>query len=411
MMMKEQIKKIFPRFLLNLYYFLLAFSAVLFYRFPSRKLKVIGVTGTNGKSTTVELVSKVLDEAGYQTAFLSSIKLKIKDKEKENMFKMTMPGRFEIQKFLRQALNADCQYVVLEVTSEGIRQYRHCFIRFESAIFTNLTPEHIESHGGFENYRAAKGVLFKTTKKNHIVNIDDENAKYFLQFHSNKKYTYGLNKGDINNENIKLNLQLIGEFNIYNALAAISLGLSQGIELDVCRKAVEKVKIIPGRMEEIISQPFKFLVDYAVTPDALERLYQTIEKHFSPQKIIAIFGSCGGGRDKWRRPLLAKIAAKYCHKIIITNEDPYDEDPEQILLDIKSGISGSQFPLSDFYQIIDRRKAIKKALELAEKGDLIVITGKGSEPWICLAKGKKMSWSDKQVALEEFELIKSKLKF
>lgn len=410
-MIKEIIKKLFPGFILNWYYFLLAFLAALIYRFPSRKLKVIGVTGTNGKSTTVELISKVLEEAGYQTGFLSSIKLKIKDEEKENMFKMTMPGRFEIHKFLRQALSAQCQYVILEVTSEGIRQHRHRFIRFEAAVFTNLTPEHIESHGGFENYRKAKGKLFQIKKKIHIINIDDDNAQYFLNFPALKKYSYGLEKGDVNNKDLELNLQLIGEFNVYNSLAAICLGLSQGISLLTTKKAVEKVKGVSGRMEQVVSQPFTVLVDYAVTPDSLERLYQTIKKVFEPKKIIAVFGSCGGGRDKWRRPALAQIAAKYCQKIIITNEDPYDEDPNQILLDIKAGLSETSFPENDFYQILDRRKAIRKALELAKKKDLVVITGKGSEPWICLAKGKKMPWKDKRVVLEEFNLIKNKTDF
>ena len=407
-MIKETIKKNIPEFLISWYHFLLAFSAAFLYRFPSKKLKVIAVTGTNGKSTTVELISKVLEQAGYQTAFLSSIKLKIKDKEQENMFKMTMPGRFEIHKFLRQALSAQCQYVVLEVSSEGIKQHRHCFIRFEAAVFTNLTPEHIESHGGFENYRKAKGKLFQAAKKIHIINIDDENAQYFLSFPADQKYRYGMLKGDINNKDFDLKLQLIGDFNIYNALAAIALGKSQGISLKTAKNAVEKIKIIPGRMEEVISEPFKVLIDYAVTPDALERLYKSVKTIYRPQRIIAVFGSCGGGRDKWRRPALAQIAAKYCQKIIITNEDPYDEDPNQILSDIKAGLLKTCFPLNDFYEILDRRQAIRKALLLAEKNDLIVITGKGSELWICLAKGKKIPWKDKKIVLEEFQLIKIK---
>ena len=406
--MKQLIKKIMPEFLVSWYHFSLAFLAAFLYRFPSKRLKVIAVTGTNGKSTTVELINKVLEQAGYETAFLSSITLKIKGQKKENMFKMTMPGRFEIQKFLRQALNAGCEYVVLEVSSEGIKQHRHRFIYFEAAVFTNLTPEHIESHGGFENYRAAKQKLFQIVKKIHVINIDDENAQYFLNFPADQKYSYGMMKGDINNQYINLKLQLIGDFNIYNALAAIALGKSQGISLKTAKNAVEKIKIIPGRMEEVISEPFKVLIDYAVTPDALERLYQSVKTIYHPQRIIAVFGSCGGGRDKWRRPALAQIATKYCQKIIITNEDPYDEDPNQILSDIKAGLLKTNFSSNDFYEILDRRQAIRKALSLAEKNDLIVITGKGSESWICLAKGKKMPWKDKQIVLEEFQLIKTK---
>jgi len=322
------------------------------------------------------------------------------------MFKMTMPGRFTIQKILRQAVNAGCQYAILEVTSEGIKQHRHKFINFDAAVFTNLSPEHIESHGSFEKYRKAKGKLFQATKNIHVINIDDENAEYFLQFPAKKKYTYGLNKGDINNKDLQLNLQLIGNFNIYNALAAICAGLSQGVDLETCKRAVEKVKGIPGRMEEVISQPFKVFVDYAVTPDALEKVYQTIKGIFSPQRIIAVFGSCGGGRDKWRRPVLGEIAAKYCDKIIITDEDPYDEDPRQILSMIKSGIFKSHFPTSNFYEILDRREAIRKSLELAEIGDMVVITGKGCEPWICVARGKKIPWDDRKIVREEFEKLR-----
>jgi len=295
--------------------------------------------------------------------------------------------------------------VVLEVTSEGIKQYRHKFIDFDAAVFTNLSPEHIEAHGNFENYRAAKGKLFQTTKGTHVINIDDKNAQYFLQFPANKKYTYGLTQGDVNAKNTQLELKLIGDFNLYNALAAICVGLSQRINLEVCQKALEKVEGIPGRMEIVVKEPFKVLVDYAVTPDALEKLYQTVKKIFSPQRIIAVFGSCGGGRDKWRRPALGKIAARYCDKVIITNEDPYDEDPYQILSMIKSGIYKSQFPTSNFYEILDRREAIRKSLELAKTGDIVVITGKGCEPWICVKGGKKIPWDDREVAREEFKKL------
>ncbi len=403
--MKDLIKKFIPPFLLSWYHFGLALLGAVLYRFPSKKLKVVGVTGTNGKTTVINLTTKILETAGYKVASLSSIKFKIGDKESPNTLKMTMPGRFKIQKFLRQAVNNKCQYAVLEVTSEGIKQHRHQFIDFDVAVFTNLSPEHIEAHGSFENYRAAKGKLFQATKGTHVINVDDKNAQYFLQFPANKKYTYGLTQGDINTKNTQFKLKLIGDFNLYNALAAICVGLSQRINLETCQKAVEKAEGIPGRMEMVIKEPFKVLVDYAVTPDALEKLYQAIKKIFSPQRIIAVFGSCGGGRDKWRRPVLGKVAAQYCDKVIITNEDPYDEDPYQILSMIKSGISKSQFPTSNFYEILDRREAIRKSLELAKPGDIVVITGKGCEPWICVKGGKKIPWDDRKVAREEFEKL------
>ena len=413
--MKNLIKKFIPSFLLSWYHFLLAFLGAILYGFPSKRLKVVGVTGTNGKTTTVEMISKILDynpptasshslrerapEAGYKAAVLSSIRFKIGDKDCPNTLKMTMPGRFKIQKFLRQAVNSGCQYAILEVTSEGIKQHRHRFINFEAAVFTNLSPEHIEAHGGFENYKETKGKLFQTTKNIHIVNLDDENAKYFLQFPAKKKYTFGMNQGDINNKDIKLQLSLIGNFNIYNALAAIGVGLSQGISLETCKRAVENVKGIPGRMEEVVSRPFKVFVDYAFTPNALEKVYQAIKNNFQPKKMICVLGACGGGRDKWKRPVLGEIAAKYCNEVIVTNEDPYDEDPMKIIDEVVKGTNGKA------RKILDRREAVRESLKSGQSGDAVIITGKGCEPWI-IEKGKKIPWDDREIVKEEMAKLK-----
>jgi len=433
--MKDLIKKFIPEWLLNLYHLILAFLGALVYRFPSRlrppfakasagkqgyggqakKLKVIGVTGTNGKTTVVEMISKIFEETGYKVALVNSIRFKIGKKEWPNELRMTMPGRFKLQKFLRQAVDSGCQYAVLEVTSEGIKQYRHKFIDFNVAVFTNLTPEHIEVHGSFEKYREAKGKLFQATKNIHIINIDDENAEYFLKFAAKKKYTYGLSQGDINNKNLQLNLQLLGGFNIYNALAAIGVGLSQEISLETCKSAVEKIEGIPGRMEEVISQPFKVFVDYAFTPNALEKVYQTLKPQ--NKKMICVLGSCGGGRDKWKRPVLGELAAKYCDKVIVTNEDPYNEDPIEIIDQVANGalkeirVNPRSYPRksASIYKILDRREAIRKSLELAKPGDIVIITGKGCEPSICVTGGKKIPWDDREVAREEIKRL-SKLR-
>ena len=426
--MKEFIKKFIPSFLINFYHFLLAFLGALIYQFPARRLKVIGVTGTNGKSTVAEMITKIFEDSnppttlplasgeraptGYKVASLSSIKFKIGEKEWPNTLRMTMPGRLKLQRFLRQAVDSGCQYVVLEVTSEGIKQYRHKFIDFDVAVFTNLTPEHIEAHGSFEKYRETKGKLFQATKNIHIINIDDENAEYFLQFPAERKYTYGLNQGDVNNRNLQLNLRLIGDFNIYNALAAISVGISQGIDLETCKSAVEKIKGIPGRMEEVISQPFKVFVDYAFTPNALEKVYQTLSS-----KLVCVLGACGGGRDKWKRPVLGELAAKYCDKVIVTNEDPYNEDPIEIIDQVANGalkeirVNPRSYPRksASIYKILDRREAIRKSLELAKPGDIVIITGKGCEPSICVTGGKKIPWDDREVAREEIKRL-SKLR-
>ena len=411
--MKELIEKFIPQWLLSFYHLILAFLGGLVYRFPSKKLKVIGVTGTNGKSTVVEMISKVLEEAGYKVASLSSIKFKIRDKEWPNTMRMTMPGRFQVQKFLRQAVDSGCQYTVLEVTSEGIKQYRHKFINFEIAVLTNLTPEHIEAHGSFEKYREAKGKLFKATKNVHIINIDDENAEYFLKFPAKRKYTYGLNQGDVNNQNLQLSLRLIGDFNIYNALAAICVGLSQGINLETCKPTLKKIEGIPGRMEEVISEPFKVFVDYAFTPNSLEKVYQTLTHQLinsSTNKLIAVLGSCGGGRDKWKRPVLGFLAAKYCDEVIVTNEDPYDENPIEIINQVASGaenisINQPNQHKSAVLKILDRREAIREAIKIAKPNDIVVITGKGCEPCI-IEKGKRIPWDDREVVKEEFKKLK-----
>ncbi len=433
---KELIKKFIPSFLLGFYHFSWALIGAFLYRFPSREMVVIGVTGTSGKSTVVELTARIFEETGYKVASLSSIKFKIGKQEWENRLKMTMPGRMKLQKFLRQALRAGCKYVVLEITSEGIKQYRHKFIDFDAAVFTNLSPEHIESHKGFENYRKAKLKLFKSTKKIHIINLDDKNAKYFLEIPAGKKYGHTMNSKQQTASNKKLfivrcssfsttekhisfevqnrqfNLNLLGKFNIYNALAAICVGLSQGISLESCKIALEKVKEIPGRMEIVVKNPFTVIVDYAHTPEALLNVYKTLNRaraRTQNSKLVCVLGACGGGRDKWKRPVLGKLAAEYCREIIVTNEDPYDENPMEIINQVASGVESVRANQPDsrrksaVLKILDRRKAIRKALELAEPDDVVIITGKGCEPWLCVEKGKKIPWDDRQIVREEFK--------
>jgi len=412
--MKRIIRKIIPRFLISCYHFSLAFLGAVLYRFPSRKLKVIGITGTNGKTTVADLATRILEEAGIKVASVSSIRFKIGEEERINKLKMTMPGRLKLQRFLRKAVKKNCQYAVLEVTSEGILQHRHRFIYFDVAVFTNLTPEHIENHGSFDNYKKAKGELFRALngKGLSIINLDDKNADYFLGFPAGKKIGYGIDfkerenietirasETDANSKkisfsvnNFNFNLQLPGRFNIYNALASIVS--SKGISFETCQKAFDKINNVPGRMEEVISEPFRVFVDYAHTTDALLNVYSSLPKK---TRKICVLGSCGGTRDKWKRPEIGKIAARFCDEIILTNEDPYDEDPNQIISQIESGIGNKKS-----IRVLDRREAIKKALTLARPGDIVIITGKGSEPWMCVARGKKIAWDDRKIAKEEF---------
>jgi len=425
------LRKLIPSFVINWYHFLLTLIGAFLYRFPARKMIIVGITGTSGKSTVVDFTSRILEEAGYKVAALSSIKFKINGKEWENTLKMTMPGRLKLQKFLKQAKDAGCQYCVLEVTSEGMLQYRHKFIDFDVVCLTNLTPEHIERHGSFENYKKAKGKLFqslesknkiinnKEIQKISVVNLDDENSGYFLEFQADKKYGFGLETGaempdieQIKASSIQLdfsgtkflawgtqfNTKLLGNFNIYNVLAAVCIGISQGIPVEICKKAIEKVKGVEGRIEVVIKEPFKVIVDYAHTPAALQCIYEflaSIKKGKS--KIICVLGSCGGGRDKWKRPELGKIAAKFCDEIIVTNEDPYDEDPIKIIEAVARGTNGKA------KKILDRRVAIKETLNIAKPNDVVIIAGKGSEPWMCVAGGKKIPWDDREIVREEFK--------
>ncbi|MGA2418083.1 MAG: Mur ligase family protein [Candidatus Staskawiczbacteria bacterium] len=382
---KEFIKKFIPKFLLGWYHFCWALFGAVVFGFPSKDLIVIGVTGTSGKSTTTDLITRILEESGKKVASISTIRFKIADKERENKYKMSMPGRFVIQKFLKQAKDAGCKFVVLEVTSEGIRQFRHKFINFDCAVFTNLTPEHIESHGGFGNYRNEKLKLFKATKSIHVINTDDENSKYFWDIPAKQKIGFSIN----DKKNYDFSLNLIGDFNTLNALAAISVAKAYGIDFETCKKALEKAKGIAGRMEIISKNPM-VIVDYAHTPEQLEAVYKT----FKEEKLICVLGSCGGGRDKWKRPVLGKIAKKYCKEIIITNEDPYDENPTEIINQVAETAG------QNAKKILDRKKAIETAIKLAKPSDVVIITGKGSEPWMCLENGKKIPWDDRKVARE-----------
>lgn len=456
---KRLVKKFIPSFLLNLYHYLLPMAAAFFYRFPSRDLIVIGVTGTQGKSTTVNLIGKILEEAGFKVSWISSLSLKIGREETLNPYHMTMPGRFFTQRFLRRAVEQGCQYGLIEVTSEGILQYRHRFIDFDLALFTNLAPEHIERHGSFKDYREAKIKLFKSLsktrqklinnkkiKKTIIVNLDDKNAEHFLKFLVDERWGYKIKskacpvsseqredwcgvRGPKSNVqsggirileakdcqvlpggvefsvgNVEFNLNLLGEFNIYNALAAICVVLSQGIDLETCKKALEKIEGIPGRMEEILEgQRFRVFVDLAHTPGSFKQVFE-FTKVLASERIISVFGVAGGGRDKWKRTQLGKVAAEYCDFIVLCNEDPYDEDPAEIINNIEKGVRDSGFEMRNCFKVEDRRGAIRKGLSLAQENDVVLILGKGTEQTMVIAE-KTFKWDDREVVSKELKKI------
>ena len=329
-----------------------------------------------------------------------------------------MPGRFKLQKFLARAKKAGCKYVVLEVTSEGIKQKRHLGVKFDCAVFTNLHKEHLESHGSFENYYKAKQELFKRTENIHVLNGDDPHLKLFSDFHAKHKIFYGINSGDMRADNIRLgegkssfevygtgfDINFGGRFNIYNCLAALAVGAMYGIDLPKARPILEKISSIKGRMEYVQKDPFSVVVDYAHTPDSLKEVYKTLKPEKG--KLICVLGAAGGGRDKWKRPEFGKIASEYCDEIILTDEDPYDENPVSILEQIERGFSKSEIRNPKSEKILNRREAIKKAISIAEAGDTVIITGKGSEVSMAVAGGKKIPWSDRDIVLELTENLK-----
>ena len=418
------------------YHFIMALTSAILYRFPSRGLIVIGVTGTKGKTTVVEILHRMLEEGGMPTASVSSLWFRIRDGEVRNMQGMTMPGRFFVQRFLAQARSSGCTHTVIEVTSEGIRQYRHRFIRFRGAVMTNVAPEHIESHGGFENYLRAKLDLFWRIRKDGyaIINRDDPHADRFFAATPAPTVYYGkdgirevLHRGtsggcqrqwrvadiaaDDQGVRFLLNDEMIasplpGIFNAYNLLASSASALQEGVSVSLIKKAASEFTAIPGRMEYVQKEPFSVVIDYAHTPDSLKNVYSFLRESNSKlktqnSKLICVLGSAGGGRDTWKRPEMGKIAAAYCDEIILTNEDPYDEAPEKILEDIFSGASH----IRNIRRILDRREAIRQAIRMAQTGDTVIITGKGAEPWMHVADGKKIPWDERTMVEKELKWL------
>ncbi len=400
------------------YHFVFALIGALIYRFPSKEITVIGVTGTKGKSTTVELINAILEADGKRTAVAGTIRFKIGEKSERNLYKMTMPGRFFIHKFLREAVNAGCDVAVIEMTSQGVLQYRHAFIDLDALVFTNLSPEHIEAHGSYEKYIAAKLELARGLEKSKkrprsiIANRDDDHGHLFLGAHVENVLPYGLsdlelytlNKDDISLviEGSTIRVPVIGLFNVYNALAAITCARVFGVPLKTIDRALTNLSPIKGRVERFKSpkgaeKRITAVVDYAHTTDSLEKLYQAFEKEHK----VCILGNTGGGRDTWKRPEMGRIANQYCDRIILTNEDPYDEDPRKIVEEMARGIDTE----SKYTIIMDRRTAIRTALEEAPDGSVVIISGKGTDPYIMGPHNTKMPWSDAKVVQQEMTAL------
>ncbi|MFH1866608.1 MAG: UDP-N-acetylmuramoyl-L-alanyl-D-glutamate--2,6-diaminopimelate ligase, partial [Patescibacteria group bacterium] len=387
------------------------------------------------------MICHSLEELGFSCGLISTATIKIGERIWLNDLKMTMPGRLKLQRYLRQMVKAGSKYAVVETSSEGIAQWRHLGINYDAAIFTNLTPEHLETHGSWENYVEAKLKLWaslgrsrkKTTKhsgsipKVSVINGDDPSCLKFLKFRAEQSYLYTIKiKNQIpgwqlvkativssSSREIKFEvsgipfvLKLGGIFNVYNALAATTYLLSQGFTLAEAARALKTFPGVPGRLEFIeTGQPFKVVVDYAHTPESLEAVYQTLTINQVKNKLIAVLGSCGGGRDKDKRSKLGALAGQYADYVIVTNEDPYDEDPQTIIETVAQGVVGVGKEMGkNLWKVLDRRQAITQALGLAKPDDTVVITGKGSEQWL-VTRQEKVSWDDRQVVKEEIKKL------
>lgn len=409
---KRFVQKILPRSLYRSlgipYHSIVAFVSALWYGFPAKKLVVIGVTGTKGKSSVTEMITAILEEAGHILAVSSTIHFKTGKTTRPNLFKMTLPGRGFIQKLLHDALHEGATHAVIEITSEAAIQNRHAYLYLNALVFTNLDKEHLESHGGMEQYFRAKfkigeSLVHSPKRPRAIVaTLDNPYGPRFLELPVEKRIPFSLSDAEnilptatgmtFSFDSVQVDLPQPGDFSVRNALASIKTCAFLGVSVPVSARALAKLSIIKGRAERIEEgQDFLAIVDYAHTPDSLQALYDA----YSERPKICVLGNTGGGRDTWKRPDMGRIADENCTEIILTNEDPYDESPEKIVSDMAKGMSRAP------HIIMDRREAIAYALSLAKAGDAVLITGKGTDPYIMEANGKKTIWSDAQVVREE----------
>ncbi len=402
----------------------LGHTAAYFYDFPDRFLRLIGVTGTNGKTTTTNLIKWIFECFGQKTGLIGTIENKVGDLVLPASH--TTPESLELFELLHEMKSSACRNVVMEVSSHGLKQGRVAQCHFDGAVFTNLTQDHLDYHLTFEDYLASKNILFSMVVPDEkinrygIVNIDDPASRSFMDCSQVPVYTYGMNDmamvravdyriasygtvfrllvkmkpEDIGIEK-EVKMPLIGKFNIYNCLAAICVGLAEGLDLDGIIVAMEKVPQVAGRFELVDEgQDFSVVVDYAHSPDGLLNVLSSA-KELNPTRIITVFG-CGGDRDKTKRPIMGKLAGSYSDIAIITSDNPRTEEPMDIICQVEQG---TKSVTANYYVEENRRKAIALAIKLANPGDMIVIAGKGHENYQ-LVKGQVLHFDDRETARE-----------
>ena len=382
---------------------------------PARALALVGVTGTNGKTTTTYLLDSALRAAGETVGLVGTVEYRVGDRVAQAV--RTTPESSDLQALLREMVDAGCRHAVLEVSSHSLALHRVHGLEFEVAVFTNLTRDHLDYHGDMDAYFAAKRLLFTDHLRpdgHAVLNLDDERTPELARASRGKVWTFSLEKpeADLLAEDVRLSLSgtrfrartpvgvlevetpLLGLFNVQNALAALGAGLALGLPPDAVQRGIAALRGVPGRMERVVAgQDFAVLVDYAHTDDALKNLLETV-RGLSPRRVITVFG-CGGDRDKAKRPLMGAVAARLSDVVLLTSDNPRSEPPEAILDEIRRGIPLAR--AGDTLVIPDRREAIARAIEMGREGVVVVIAGKGHESYQVL-RDRTVPFDDRQVA-------------
>jgi UDP-N-acetylmuramoyl-L-alanyl-D-glutamate--2,6-diaminopimelate ligase len=385
----------------------LALLADHFNGYPTREMNVIGLTGTNGKTTTAHIIERILADAGRHTGLMGTVGVKIGNDRcpSEN----TTLEPHSLHRYFRKMRDQSVETCVMEVSSQALEMGRVKGVRFRTALFTNLSQDHLDYHRTLDRYMAAKGLLFSrlgnefhedpAMRQYAVLNADEAASEYLAGVTTAQIVTYGIERdADVRASgiritangtefdcstfagNTRIRLRLVGKFNVYNTLGAIAVSLLEGVSLADIANSLEKMDIVEGRMEPVHEgQDFVALVDYAHTPDGLENALATV-KEFAQGRIITVFG-CGGDRDRTKRPEMGRIAARYSDFLFVTSDNPRSEDPDAILADIEPGVLEASFPREQYRLIPDRREAIRRAVEKAGPGDVILIAGKGHETY------------------------------
>lgn len=418
-------RKRIPQPAKNFYHLFVAFLAALIFRFPARKLKVIGVTGTDGKTTTVNLIYHILSKGGFKVGMISTVEAKIFGETIDTGFHVTTPGAFQTQRLLRRMVDADINVVVLEVTSHALDQNRVAFVPLHVGLITNVTQEHLDYHRSFKSYLLTKAKIL--SKVNYrVLNNEDPSFEKLKMMGKGQLVSFGKDGADYIGEVVNyfddytnfgihyktkqkmlktmvIQSSLIGEFNLSNILAAFAVGKILGLEDKKIVEAIQSFQGVEGRMDRInLGQDFKVFIDFAHTPRSIEVSLQTLKK-ITDKRLICVFGAAGE-RDRSKRALMGHVAAVEADLIVVTSEDPRSEKPEKIIEEIEKGIVKSGGTNNQTYwKIVDRAEAIEKAIKnLAESGDCVVILGKGHEKSMNIA-GVEYPWSDKEIATKALQ--------